>query len=170
MLDIGNNRQRAIPSMLLAIHVLCQPVDERESVIRDDCLSLGKFKEEGTLSEVPTILGWVINTRALAIALPQRKTKYWLEELRGVISAKKISYKKLKTIVGRLNHAAAACPLFWYFLNRTRNTLTHWEKSYKSKKYERYLSRSVLSNLKLWHDSFSPKISQGMSLNLILFH
>jgi len=110
--------------MLLAIHTICRPLDDNETIAREDRLSLGKLKEEGSLSEEPIILGWVLNTRLLTIALPKKKANYWLEELKNVMVSKKISYKNLETLVGRLNHAAAACPLFRYFLNRLRNLLT----------------------------------------------
>jgi hypothetical protein len=71
--------------------------------------------------------------------------------------------------VGRLNHSASACPLMRYYLNRIRMTLTLWNKTSCSKKCERYLSKSVIDDLKLWRDHFLPKITQGISLNLVSF-
>jgi len=53
--DIGKNKERAIPALLLAIHTIFRPVDCNEKVKREDCLSLGKLQEEGFLSETPTI-------------------------------------------------------------------------------------------------------------------
>jgi hypothetical protein len=167
--DLGQNRNHAVQAMLLAIHTICRPLDENETITREDCLSLGKLQEEGTLSEVPIILGWVLNTRLLTIALLRKKANYWLAELKNIMVSKKISYKNLEMLVGRLNHAAAACPLFRYFLIRLRNLLMTWSQVQTSKKCERYLSKQVLEDLKLWHDVFLPKIATGISLNLTSF-
>jgi len=167
--DIGQNRHRAVQAMLLAIHTICRPLDKNEKILREDCVSLGKLEEEGTLSEEPTILGWKLNTRLLTIALPMKKAKYWLEDLNKTILSKKISFKKLETIVGRLNHAATACPLMRYFLNRIRNTLTNWSRASVRKESVRYLSTMVIEDMKLWRDDFLPKITRGISLNLVTF-
>ncbi len=128
------------------------------------------MREEGTLSEEPFILGWTINTRLLTISLPKKKAKYWLADLNLILKTKKdTTHKQLEILVGRLNHSAAACPLSRYFLNRLRNLLTLWNQAQSSKKCERYLSKSVLEDIKLWHDIFLPKITSGISLNLMSF-
>ncbi|MFN9980701.1 MAG: hypothetical protein ACK53Y_12325, partial [bacterium] len=75
----------------------------------------------------------------------------------------------LETIIGRLNHTAAACPLMRYYLNRIRNTQTTWAQFQATKTSEHYLSKSVLEDLKLWKNYFLPKVSDGMSLNLISY-
>jgi hypothetical protein len=61
--DLKQNRYRAVQALLLAIHTLCRPVDPKESIKREDCLSLGKLAEEGQLSESFILLGWEIDTR-----------------------------------------------------------------------------------------------------------
>jgi hypothetical protein len=83
-----------------------------------------------------------------------------------MIKEKKTSFKELEKLVGRLNHAATACPLMRYFLNRLRRMLSAWDTN---KKLIRYLSSPVLEDLKLWHRSFLPKIHKGMSLNQITY-
>jgi hypothetical protein len=167
--DINNNSSRAIQAMLLAIHVLFQPVDKREPIKRDDCLSLGKLQEEGFLSENPIVLGWEINTRSLTIKLPSKKFKNWHQDLSKVLQTKKISFKELEKMLGGLNHAATACPLMRYFLNWVRGVLLNWQASSVVKTTQRYLSSQVLEDLKLWHHSFLLKIRSGMSLNLISY-
>jgi hypothetical protein len=164
--DIGNNKTRAIQAMLLAIHILFRPTDPQEKITREDCLSLGKLKEEGFLSETPIILGWKVNTRLLTLQLPTKKYEQWEKDLSKMIKDKKTSFKELEKLVGRLNHAATACPLMRYFLNRLRKMLSAWDTN---KKLIRYLSSPVLEDLKLWHRSFLPKIHKGMSLNLITY-
>jgi hypothetical protein len=167
--DINSNRFRASQALLLAIHVLCRPLAPNEPIPREDCLSLAKLAEEGTLSECLTILGWKFNTRSLTIALPPKKFKLWNADLKVIIAHKKASYKKLEQTLGRLNHAAAACPFMRYFLNRIRRVLVLWNHSNKNKKVERYLSKQVLEDLKLWRLSLLPKIHSGMSLNLVSY-
>jgi hypothetical protein len=169
MPDLHQNRFRAIQSMLLAIHVMCRPLDHNEPLSREDCLSLSKLMEEGSLSESFTILGWDINTRNLTMALPANKYKRWVNDLHLIISRKKVSFALLKSMVGRLNHAAAACPIMRYFLSRIRLVFTNWDVTRKTKRVERYLSSQVLEDLKLWKDVFLPVISRGISLNLITY-
>jgi len=72
--DLHNNRNKAVQSLLLAVHTLCRPLDPNEPIKREDCLSLGKLEEEGQLSERFAILGWLIDTRALTIALHTKKS------------------------------------------------------------------------------------------------
>ncbi len=167
--DIKDNRNRAIQALLLAIHVICRPLALLEPISREDCLSLGKLEEEGTLSECLTILGWQFNTRLLTIALPYKKFKKWNADLKVIISNKKVSYKKLESTLGRLNHAAAACPFMRYFLNRIRRVLISWEVSKTNKRVERYLPKQVIEDLKMWRSDFLPLIHRGMSLNLISY-
>jgi hypothetical protein len=54
--DSHQNRNRAIQAMLLAIHVLCRPLAPNEFISREDCFSLGKLEEEGSLSECLVLL------------------------------------------------------------------------------------------------------------------
>jgi hypothetical protein len=56
--DLANNRLRGSNAMALAIHTMFRPISPNEPIKRDDCLSLSKLAEEGTLSESATILGW----------------------------------------------------------------------------------------------------------------
>jgi hypothetical protein len=157
-IDLGHNRYRAIQSMLLAIHVLCQPMDPNEHVMREDCLSLSKLAEESQMSKKFTVLGWDINTRLLTIALPKKKFQRWNKDLDDIILRKKVSFALLESTIGHLNHAATACPLMRYFLGRVRLVLTNWDVSKTSKKVERYLLSQVLEDIKLWKHDFLPKI------------
>jgi hypothetical protein len=166
--DLANNKKRALEAMLLAIHMLFRPLDPNEQIKCDDCLPLRKLHEEGFLSENPTILGWEINTRRLIIALPQKKISIWDADLLQVIKSKKTSFKDLEKLIGRLNHAATACPLMRCFLNCIRRVLTDWQSN-KVKTATRYLPTQVLEDLKRWQKSFLPKIRKGLSLNLITF-
>jgi hypothetical protein len=43
--DIEENKIQAVPSLLLAIHILFRPIDKKEVIHREDCLSLDKLAE-----------------------------------------------------------------------------------------------------------------------------
>jgi hypothetical protein len=144
-------------------------VDHNEPISREDCLSLSKLAEEGHLVEKFTILSWNINTRTLTIALPDKKFKTWSKDLEHIINKRKVSFSMLESMLGRLNHAATACPIMRYFMGRIWSTLTSWDVSKKTKKVEKYLSSQVLEDIKLWKEDFLPKIHKGLSLNLIAF-
>jgi hypothetical protein len=167
--DLKQNRYRAVQALLLAIHTLCRPVDPKESIKREDCLSLGKLAEEGQLSESFILLGWEIDTRRLTIALPTEKSKRWDSDLGMMIFRKKVSFALLESTVGRLNHAASVCPLMRYFISRIRLALNTWNITNKSKKVEQYLATQVLEDLKLWKNTFLPSIASGMNINLITY-
>jgi hypothetical protein len=132
--DLQDNQNQATQAMLLAIHVLCQPLASNEPISSVDYLSLGKLTEEGTLSECLMILGWNINTRLLTIALPTKKFKHWNADMKNIISTKKASYKKLESTLGRLSHAATACPIMRYFLYCIHQVLISWDTFQKNKK------------------------------------
>ncbi len=167
--DLGENRHRAVPALLLAIHTICHALSNNEPITREDCLSLSKLEEEGTLADFFFVLGSEINTRLLTLALPSKKFKIWQKDLSTVLKSKKISYKKLETVVGRLNHSATACPIMRYYLNRIRNMLIKWDKASAPQNCERYLSKTVLDDLQLWASHFLPKIHHGINLNIISF-
>jgi hypothetical protein len=55
--NLSNNRNRGVASILLAIHILCCPLASQETIHREDCPSLEKLEEEGTMPEKLTNLG-----------------------------------------------------------------------------------------------------------------
>jgi hypothetical protein len=91
--DIGNNKDRGVAAILLAIHTLCRPIDPGEPILREDCLSLDKLQEEGMMSEVVIILGWKINTRLLTLSLPSKKFNTWKQDLKLNHNIKTIIHK-----------------------------------------------------------------------------
>jgi hypothetical protein len=82
--DINDNKHRGIMAILLAIHTLCPPLDSNKPILREDCLSLEKFGEEGVMSEELIILGWQINTRSPTLALPVKKFRLWQQDFRNM--------------------------------------------------------------------------------------
>ena len=170
--DIGDNRLRGAGVLPLAIHLLCRPLADDEPVKRDDPLSLSKLAEEGTLAEQFVLLGWKINLRLLVISLPRDKFLVWSQDIYEVLKAKHATFQALDSIVGRLNHAAAALPLARYFLNRIRRAAYRNEPNdvrQKTNKKIKWLSKSVLADLQLFSSYILPKLHEGISLNLLTF-
>ncbi len=158
--------------MALAIHTICRPISGDEPVHREDCLSLSKLAEEGTLSESATVLGWKVNTRSLTLSLPADKFNSWRLDLSKIIDNKKASHEDLETLLGRLNHASGALPLARYFLNRIRlcihSTLDANNKPTPKRKMK-WLPKLALQDLQLFHEVILPKIHEGININLLTY-
>ena len=167
--DIGDNMIRGAGAMPLAIHTLFRPLAEDEPLRRDDPLSLSKLKEEGAPSETQIVLGWLINTRSLSIALPADKFSSWLGDLQNIISTGKASVQSLEQLIGRLNHTATVLPLARYYLVRLRNTVYYFQSKSDNKTADHNLRKSVLEDLRLFSDCFLPKVSSGVNMNIITF-
>jgi hypothetical protein len=170
--DIGDNRIRGSNAMGLAIHTLCRPISENEPIQRDDCLSLAKLAEEGTLSETALILGWTVNTRSLTISLPLDKFREWRQDLKEIIQNKNAPLEVLECTLGRLNHAASILPLARYFLHRLRKACsppTAHNITNHSKRYKKWLTKCTIEDLQLFHDTFLPEVHNGIKINLLTY-
>jgi hypothetical protein len=171
ILDINNNKLRGSNAMALAIHTICRPISVNELVQRDDCLSLSKLAEEGTLSESAKVLGWKIDTRSMLISLPPDKFNAWNSDIKKFMDNKKASKEELDTLIGRLNHAAGVLPLARYYLNRIRRAASAQDidTTRMPKTKTKWLSKTVLQDLHLFHETFLPKIHMGISINLLTY-
>jgi hypothetical protein len=98
---------RIVPFIL---HLLGCPLSPNESLPRDDILSLKKLLAEATPMERQIILGWIIDTCQLIIALPRNKFVAWMNAIKTLLNTEKITHKELETLIGRLNHAGYIIP------------------------------------------------------------
>ena len=98
--------QRIVAAPLLAIHLLSRPLSADEPVSRDDFLSFSKLAVEGQPTEIKIVLGWLINTRAFTVALPNEKHVRWCHDMNQAMSLGYIPHDDLESMVGRLNRAA----------------------------------------------------------------
>jgi hypothetical protein len=57
------------------------------------------------------VLGWTLNMRSLLVILPFDKFEAWSRDLKAIIADRKGTFEQLKTMIGRLNHAACIIPL-----------------------------------------------------------
>jgi hypothetical protein len=71
--DLHDNTSRVSRAILLAIRTLSRPLNPSDIISRRDIISTKKYKAEGRMEEVKTVLGWIINTRTLKISLPSHK-------------------------------------------------------------------------------------------------
>jgi hypothetical protein len=71
-----------------------------ESLPHDDILSLKKLLAKATPTERQIILGWIIDTRQLIIALPRNKFVAWTNAIETLLNTDKIAHKELETLIG----------------------------------------------------------------------
>jgi hypothetical protein len=115
-LDTPTNRDREPHAVPLAIHMTSRPhFGTGEPVTRRGLLSDPKLIAEGTYAEIQIVLGGALNTRSLTILLPFNKFEAWSAGLHAIILPRKTFFGKLKSTVGRLNHAGYVIPLSRHF-------------------------------------------------------
>jgi hypothetical protein len=121
-LDTLKNCRRQAHVVPLAMFVTSRPYagNTQEPILRRAILSMEKLATEGTLEEIQIVLGWLIDTRRLLVALPQDKFEAWLKSLDAIISMRDCLKEALKSLQGQLNHAPFVIPLARHFLTRIR--------------------------------------------------
>jgi hypothetical protein len=151
--DIGDTVSRVMKAIPLAIHSVARPVESSDPIPRKDIVSLKKFKAESRMEESKIILGWLVNTRSLSIALPVEKHKKWVRDLSALISSPKVSKKELESSIGRLSHVAGIYPPMRHFLGRlykadNRATKHTWTRLSANEKMDLHLMNSFLDAAK----------------------
>jgi hypothetical protein len=147
----------------LVLHLFGRPLDTHEPLLREDILSLSKFKAEATPSERKIILGWLIDTRRLEIALPENKAAAWAQDILRLAASQTASSKALEQLVGRLNHVGYIIPSARHFLGRLRQA-----QRAATRRRGRIvkLTSEQLSDLDLWL-RYLEQATKGINLNLI---
>jgi hypothetical protein len=152
---------RAIP---LAVRSLSRPNSIHDIVPRKDIISVKKLRAKGQLSEIKTVLGWVINTRSLLISLPEHKVSNWLRDIDTIILARKVHFKVLESVMGRLNHVACILNPMRHFMGRLYRALFRA----KARSGWTSLSTHELQDLSI-HRDFLRYAKRGVLLNNIAF-
>jgi hypothetical protein len=147
-LDTATNRKRQPQVVPLAVHVTTRlhAGEANEPVPRRPLISIPKLLAEGSPAELSIVLGWLLNTRRLLVALPDDKFIAWTGDIRAIITVRRVLHDELESIIGRLNHAAAIMPLSRHFLGRLRALLASKSHGYKSLN----LRAEVIADLELW--------------------
>jgi hypothetical protein len=157
-------RKRLIGCAPLALDATARPLAPVEPLPRTLLLKKSKIIAEGGLEETKTVLGWLINTRNLTIALPERKFKAWSSTIQTMIDIGTTDSKTLETMVGRQTHAANILPMARHFICRIRFAQSKMRVSH----HQYQLSKRVLDDLQLALEILTVAY-QGVSLNLLTF-
>jgi hypothetical protein len=164
-LDTIANCQRQPHVVPLAMFVTSRPHagDDKEPILRRAILSLEKLLKEGTPEEIQIVLGWLLDTRRLLVALPEDKYLAWTLVLDEIILKRHCTKQKLESLEGQLNHAGYVIPLARHFLPRIRAL----KDSRPNKQCRLNIKDEVLEDLILWR-SLLAKAHAGISMNLIV--
>jgi hypothetical protein len=157
-------RKRLIGCVPLALDATARPLALDEPLPRTLLLKKSKIIAEGGLEETKTVLGWLLNTRDLTIALPERKFTAWSRTIQDMIDSGTTTSKALETMVGRQTHAANILPMARHFICRIRFA----QSKMKIANFHYELSRRVLEDLKLALEILEVAY-QGVSMNLLTF-
>jgi hypothetical protein len=141
------------------IHLLSRPLATNESISRDDLLSLKKFMAEATPDEQKIVLGWLIDTRRLTIALPSHKHIAWIRSIIEMLNSTTVLFPDLESLIGRLNHAGFIIPNARHFLGRLRAAMY-----LASRKRSITLTGEQRADLRIWI-LFLDQAARGINLN-----
>jgi hypothetical protein len=64
--------------------------DDVEPVPRRPIINIPKLIAEGTPAEIQIVLGWLLDTRRLIVALPDENMTAWAGDIRKIIKDKKV--------------------------------------------------------------------------------
>ena len=145
----------------VVIEAIARPVRKDEPLPRSILVSTKKLQAEGQPSESKLVLGWLLDTRALTLALPSRKYTAWCAEIDDALSSKRISGGKVESLIGKLNHVAMIVPITMAFLGQLRHT----ERIAKARGFAS-LSDLARDDLKFWK-IILRRAASGISLNLL---
>jgi hypothetical protein len=162
--DLDDAPIRVICTIPLAIRSVSRPNSDLDVLPRKDIISLKKLCAEGQLCEIKTVLGWVINTHLLTIALPEHKVTDWLRDIDSILLAKQVNFKLLESLIGHLNHVACIFIPMRHFMGRLYRAL------YRSKARLEWtsLTTNELLDLSL-HSEFLQYAKRGVLFNNVAF-
>jgi hypothetical protein len=163
--DLWDNTKRLSRAIPLAINSIARPTEDLDVIPRKDIILMKKFKVEGRLEEeVKKVLGWILNTRTLTLSLPHDKLRDWSHDISKMISGKKLHFKSLESILGKLNHVACSFPPMRHYMGRLCQALQHSSLSKGWTSFSAHELRDLDTML-----LFLNKAANGISLNNLVF-
>ena len=163
-LDTPANVIRLPAAILLAIELFTRQY-VNFPIPRDEMVSITKLVAELGMSEQKIILGWMYDSRRLLISLPREKYLAWSHQIRDLLKRKRSNHNELKTLVGRLDHAAGVMPLARHFMERIRFAT----KSTSDRPNMPYtLNKTVLADLELML-AVLERARKGINMNLLTY-
>lgn len=107
-----HNRSRVRSTLLRAIDEVFRPNDFYDDLLRREPVSLKKLRQgDCSWNTIKVVLGWVLNTVAMTVELPQHRQERLAEILASIpVTQKRIAVKKWHKILGELRSMALALP------------------------------------------------------------
>ena len=162
----GCDREKSAAAIPMALHIVGRPNDASngESFPRDELLSLSKFLAEAKPSQRKIVLGWLVDTRAFVVKLPEEKRHSWSKQIDDLLRSgrRPVQAKDLATLLGRLNNASYVIPYARHFTGRLYKARTRAEA-----KGSIILSGPQLDDLVLWK-RFLQHAAEGISINRLV--
>jgi hypothetical protein len=160
-----DNTARCASAALLAIHATTRESHQDDPSPREFMESRGKLIAEAGLTEIKTILGWVIDFRRLMISLPFNKFQLWSSGINDILSIDKSNAKELETLIGRLGHVGIMLPMVHHFLSRLRELQS---KASRNKRWPTKLNAECREDLRLMLQVLA-KAHEGIDMNIVAF-
>lgn len=161
--------KHAVPLILSSLFRPIFP-DDAIHLERAPILAPDKLLAEGGLTEIKTILGWVVDTDRLLIRLPLAKAKRYLADINALIdkgNAKEIiSSTELETLIGKMVHVSQIAKEGLMFLNRFRFRMKSLQDTSKPP-YLRHLHDQDIKDLVLWKQIIKSCVI-GRDINIIV--
>ena len=113
------------------IHQIFRPLESSDPAVRNDPISLKKLlKGDAAWSTVKTVLGWVLDTVAGTIHLPERRQNRLHEILASINpTQRRISLRKWHKILGELRSMELALPGLRGLFSTMQEAFRHQETS-----------------------------------------
>jgi hypothetical protein len=124
-----------------------RPKDPNEPLVRNACLSMSKFRAEAMPEETKIMLGWLLDTRKMVIALPDNKVQGWTALIDKMLASPSCSAKALEELIGRLEHVCYVIPGFKHFLG---DLCAAHQAAKRAKSSHCILRNRQLQGLHLW--------------------
>ena len=107
-----SHRRYVRKTLLHAVDTIFRPLDAQDSPLRREPVSLKKLRQgDCSWATTKTVLGWIINTKLMTIALPMHRQERLQEILASIPpTQKRTSVKKWHRILGELRSMTIALP------------------------------------------------------------
>ena len=127
--------------------------------------SRAKLTAEAGLTEIKTVLGWVLDFRRLIILLPYNKYQEWSNSINEILTRDKSTARELETLIGRLGHLGTIILMVHHFLSQLRELQ---RKASRNKRWPTKLNSKCRNDLRLMLQILA-KASRGINMNIVAY-
>ena len=119
--DNDENLKRITRAPITVMHAVADnSIFKDDTIQRKNIVAEDKMKAEGAAGEQKICLGWLIDTRSLAVRLPSHKVIAWTSQIDKLLESISVSNKELQSILGRLGNIAQIMTPLGHFLGNIR--------------------------------------------------